>query len=711
MIPDPTAWSLGWVARTFAALLLTAALALTGTAWAWLMPSVLFAPASRVARALRVMAAALAIGSGLFLPLTMLWFEFGLGTRGIVLCWGAVWCGAGVFLGWLFARERVRAVWSDGWPGLVLLWAATWIVLSLPGRSAWVVGGWDPGVYVNQGVAAARAGAFHVPALPVHAFLPYAEMRPFLRDFFGRYIECFPGMPIDPASRVMQPYFFRLFPTWIALAAQAGGLTAATRVNLVLGLPVLLLVGAMLRTHGYGRAQAVMAVSLLAFHPLWVYHLQLPVSEMLELVLWCAAAWMARWRRDGAFPAFLVGMVLLAGLLNRFSFLPFAAMLVAVMAWEDGSREDRGAVLRERFWQMLGLAAGVWFDYVVCRITMVRLTAVAPRVVGFAALILVAATCFDLCAFSARFRRCVERLSPWKAAALAAGPLLLFGLVVLSRLPAWARMSAGQMARQMPFLVGFAPGGFASPLLVLAVPAGMWLLASEQRPSRFLAGMAVALVGVALASSMGGHIVAIQPWSSRRYLTSAVPLLAMLTALPLGGLWAYPGLRRSWRRVGALLLLAAVLGGLAPRAWRAWSRPEYDNVAPALAAIARQVNPQTDVVLADHHWWGAPLLFLYDRQVLNGTWLYEARGPGSMARALKALERFRRAGWRVRFLTSTEHGLDLYPIHPGTVSLDWEAPPLRYRELVHGPAVTDFVWREKAAHFRLYTWQDGAPTP
>lgn len=76
--------------------------------------------------------------------------------------------------------------------GMVALWIGFFIVLLLPQRGEWVVGGWDPGVYLNQGVLVSQQGSFYPEALPCYKNLSEEAFAAFTRGR-GNYIEAFPG--------------------------------------------------------------------------------------------------------------------------------------------------------------------------------------------------------------------------------------------------------------------------------------------------------------------------------------------------------------------------------------------------------------------------------------------------------------------------------------------------------------------------------------
>ena len=94
---------------------------------------------------------------------------------------------------------------------LIFIGAVSAAVMLIPKPGEWIVGGWDPGVYINQGVSIARNHGFRAPPLPCYRELSARGLELFTRGT-ARYTEAFPGCPIDPHSRRFVLYFFPLTP-------------------------------------------------------------------------------------------------------------------------------------------------------------------------------------------------------------------------------------------------------------------------------------------------------------------------------------------------------------------------------------------------------------------------------------------------------------------------------------------------------------------
>ena len=219
------------------------------------------------------------------------------------------------------ARWHVRPGWEALIPiALVLL--AIWRFFP---SSEYIIGGKDPGVYVNEGVQIAQRGALSAPD-PAIASVPN-----FARDLFfpsehrtDYYSGRFMGFFIqDPEQGRVVGQFPHLFPASIAIGYGLDGLTGAQagdrRVG-VLGVLAVYFAGARF----VGRAAAGAAACLLALNVIQVWFARYPNAEVvMQALLFAALLANARAHVDGdAFFAPIAGLLL--GLLL---FLRFDAVL------------------------------------------------------------------------------------------------------------------------------------------------------------------------------------------------------------------------------------------------------------------------------------------------------------------------------------------------------------------------------------------------
>lgn len=196
----------------------------------------------------------------------------------------------------------------------------------------YIIGGKDPGVYMNEGIQIAQRGTFlykdpvvaSVPASARDLFFP-SHQRP---DYYG--IRFMGFRIVNPDTGLVVGQFPHLFPASIAVAYGIDGLTGARRASgiwAILGLLAVYFAGARL----FGRTVGFAAALLLGLSLIQVWFARYPNSEVaMQALLFAALLATARAHVDGdAFFAPLAGSLL--GLL-LFLRLDAALAVAAVLA-------------------------------------------------------------------------------------------------------------------------------------------------------------------------------------------------------------------------------------------------------------------------------------------------------------------------------------------------------------------------------------------
>ena len=483
--------------------------------------------------------------------------------------------------------------------------------------SEYIIGGKDPGTYINEGIQIAQRGAIVVRD-PVVATVP-----PFARDLFfpsyGRsdyYSLRFMGFFVeDPDSGSVVGQFPHLFPASIAIGYGIDGLTGARRtvgVWAILGLLAVYFAAARLA----GRAAATAAALLLASHVITVWFAKYPNAEVvMQALLFAALLANARAQIDGdPFFAPVAG-----GLLGLLLFLRFDVVLgilgVAVglvLGVLDGRRA------RWPFLLAFAVVAGAATAYLLGPMrayasapilffrTLPTWECVALGIVGVAGLALVA--------LSWRVPSAMRRVGMWVPAGI------VVGMCVLAVYALIFRHQAGKLAvHDADALRTFTYLYFTLPALIAAL-AGLALLSR-----RFYRDPAL-ISTVAIFACFIFYKVRIVPyhfWMTRRFLPVILP--GALIFASSAALWGVrmprtlAGTTRTAIRVLFVLLLATY--------YLRVSRPvvehvEYAGLIPKLEQLATTIGDD-DLVLAesrdsnsDIHVLALPLAYVYGRQVL-----------------------------------------------------------------------------------------------
>ncbi|HTK28828.1 MAG TPA: hypothetical protein VL309_04725 [Vicinamibacterales bacterium] len=502
---------------------------------------------------------------------------------------------------------------------LALLIAASWLVFRVP-PAEYIIGGKDPGIYVNEGIRIAQRGGM-VARDDVVATLP-----PRFRSLFfpvstqpGYYSNRFMGFfLLNPDDGAVVGQFPHLYPLWTGIAYNIGGLSGARRLPTyfaLLGVLAVYFAGARIS----GRAAAAAAAILLAANVVEVWYARYPNAEiLLQPLVFAGLLAFGRGVRErdsffapvsavlfvlGAF-THLTGVVAVAG--------AFAAGLLAVM-----SRERTGRA----FWILLTGGTAVALVYLwryippyfavpvgfVENLRPVQLALAAAAAAGGVAVL-----------------RAVRRapgaiLRQWLPAGLVAVVWLLAGYALFFR--ASSGSLAAHDADSLRTFTAFylTPAGLAAALAGLAVVA----LSFETSAALLLVVSAFAVLFFYKIRIVPEHF-----WAARRFLAVVLPGACLLAGAgafgridPERARWAASGIVRLARYgIGAALL--AVAG------WQSVGRTaailhhvEYAGLIPHVEQLAATFGDNDLVVVesraaSDAHVLALPLAYIYGRHVL-----------------------------------------------------------------------------------------------
>jgi hypothetical protein len=525
-------------------------------------------------------------------------------------------------------RLRLRLGSTAPGPGVSALIPLALIVLGVTRffpASEYVIGGKDPGTYVNEGVQIAQRGALvvrdplvaSVPAFartlffPRHALIADVAV-PADHVYYSRFMGFFIS-DIDTGATVGQ--FPHLFPASMALGYGIDGLSGVRRtvgVWAILGVLAVYFAGARM----FGRLVGGVAAALLTLHVIQVWFARYPNAELvMQALVFAAILAGARAHADGD-PFF--GPVA-AALLGLMLFLRFDAVLaIAGVLGGLALGVLTGTRIRGSFVAVLGAASGLAAIYMLG-----PMRAYIDLPIVF-----------------------LVNLKVWQTWAVALGGLLVIAAIALgARLPRVGRI----VFTAAPVAIGVAVIAAALYAAFLREPGGRLAAYDAYALRTFtdwyltLPGLLAALIGFALAARTTfwrgpalftvaatyaffffykAHIVPQQFWMARRFLPVVLPaaLLFMAVAALAGARHGRPA-----RRAIGAVIGATFLGLVAARYARA-SAPlldhvEYAGIIPKLEQLASQVRDDDLLVVesreaSDTYVLGVPLAFIYARQVL-----------------------------------------------------------------------------------------------
>jgi hypothetical protein len=620
--------------------------------------------------------------------------ELGIYSTGVEWFVLAAAAGLGRFL-----AVRKSVAWSghvrDCLPVFAMIAVMGAVIMLVPGRGAWIAGGWDPGIYVNQGIAVSHAGSFHSGPEAAWSRIGADGFQSISRERGNPFPfhEYLPVVPINPETGEIRPFFFRGMPAFVAVLERCGGLRAATRANLFAGWIALGAFAALCAQLLATSAARWMAIAVLIAHPVWWFMAHFPTSEMLQLaVVAGAVAWIPALSRGRSAGIFIAALLLL-GMLNRFSFLPFAALLLCTISW-IGIRFDQPGRFSERLIQVCAVSGGAIFALVCCSVTLDRLGDQVQPLWLTGAPLLTLSLALEL----GPVRRQAKRFAAHPSLP---GYLLLLVAALLAakdwfRGPDHAITAVGIVGPALPYL------GHA---LLLGSLAGMLLMLTGRNAEKGIVVTVMWFYTAAIVATISTTTITMWlPFAARRHLVYSLPCIALFAGILFATLWQWTDGRKALRVLILIPGLALPLANI-ERAWHAITRTEFEGLPDMLANVARNIEPG-DIVVADHYKWGTPLRFLFGAAVLNGETLWKKDStPEKRTAAMNALHEAMGQGHRVLFLTSTEAGLSCYKHEiPASPPL-WDSGEIEITQLNQHLSERGFTHLTRIKRFQIFELQ------
>ena len=487
--------------------------------------------------------------------------------------------------------------------------------------SEYVIGGRDPGSYMNEGIVIAQRGPI------VYEDPTVASVPEFARDLFfpshqraDYYGTRFMGFFIrDPSTGRVVGQFPHLLPASIAIGYGIDGLTGARRVIglwAVLGVVAVYLAGA----RWLGRTAAAAAAALLALNVIQVWFGRYPNAEVvMQALLFAALLANARAHFDvqtgDRFFAAIAGVLL--GLLV---FLRFDTILaIAAVVSANALAGVRGYRVSPPFAVTLAtaLVLGAWYllgpmrAYATYPLEFVR--NLAWHHIGMIGAGLAAATALVVLGQRRQeFRRFIDRAVP---------STLVIVVWVLAIYAFFFRTPEGKLALENAYALRMYATFYVTVPCLAAALAGYALITRR----RFWDDPAI-VITITLFSLFFFYKIRIHAehfWAARRFLPVILPgTLLLASAAATWGL-THPSRRRRLLS-GAIGLVFIVLLGLhyARASAAVMHHVEYGGVIPHLEALAARIGDR-DLLLvesrdsgSDAHVLALPLAYIYDRHVL-----------------------------------------------------------------------------------------------
>lgn len=508
--------------------------------------------------------------------------------------------------------------------------AAVGLYLFFP-PSEYIMGGKDPGTYINEGIRLGQQGS-----LTIHD----ATLAAVPEEFRGMFLAGDPaeideglhqgvrfmGFFVTNRSRGdVMGQFPHGFPIWIAVGYGLDGLTGARRAVgawALLGLLAVYFAGARLA----GRVPAFIGALLLGINVAVVWYARYPNSEVMQQALLFAAllALARAYRDDDRFfapvAAFLLGSLMFVRLDSLVILAAVGAALLLVVA--DGKR--LGLAFLAPLAALLAAAAAYFAGPLRAYLAIPMLQVGGARGLSTALVSMVGAGLI-VGHIRRRWPGLIVPVQRW------APRILVLGVVAAAVYAYAFREPAGRLAAHDAYALRVF-GWYVGPVGLAAAIAGFAAIAW----TRFWKDPVFFTTG-ALVSGFFFYKIRIVPenfWQARRYLAVILPFACVMMAA--GAFAAYrhrvgPSLSPVPLRArmrAALLYLGPPLAVLVFVGWTfmAATRPilnhiEYAGLIPALERLAGAFGPRDLILIeprysSDTHVLATPLAYIYAKNVL-----------------------------------------------------------------------------------------------
>jgi hypothetical protein len=480
----------------------------------------------------------------------------------------------------------------------------------------YVIGGKDPGIYMNQGIQIAQRGALvvrdevvaSVPEPSRNLFFP-SHGRP---EYYGlRFMGFF---ILDPGAGTVLGQFPHLYPVWIAIGYGLDGLTGARRMIGwwgILGLLAVYFAGARL----IGRPAAAAGTALLALNVAQVWFGRYPNAELLmQALLFAALLAFARSHidQDRFFAPVAATLLALLLLLRVDAVLALGGIAAATAVLLVDGRRPRLSFLLPL---ALGLTvAGLYLTVLMAPYAALPLVFIRNLTWMHLAMLALLAMTLVALGVAARHRRVTDRLQEAIPTTLVIVTLVAAAYAVFLRTPTGQTAPHDAYALRTFAIHYVTPAGLAAALMGLVVVVRRWFWRDP-----------ALLLTATIFSFFFFYKIRIVPehfWMARRFLPIILPMTLLLAAG--AAFYVVQGRSRAIRTLR--LIVPFIFLALLAREFAGATRPilghvEYAGVIPRLEALAGRFEPDALLIVesrnaSDLHVLALPLAYIYARNVL-----------------------------------------------------------------------------------------------
>jgi hypothetical protein len=487
----------------------------------------------------------------------------------------------------------------------------------------YIIGGWDPGVYMNTGINIAKTGSIIIHDDFLRSLS--SEDQKVFSHKRNDLVQKYPGFPIvDSENGTILPYFYHLYPVWIAVFYSLFGVRSALLANAVFGLMAVFAVYLVGKTL-FHRDVGIIAALLLALNIAQIWQARFPTTEILTQFLIFSGVYTFSLFTDRERPEFAVTSAVCFGAaffarIDTVLLLPGIFLFLYYRSFKRLRKADLSFAVP--FLALLTLV--LVYSLTISRLpTMLLFSQFVPPKGRFllpaSAIVLVILIAVRM--FSSRISDILD--SVLSSRAFRSSIMALVAILLLYGYFVRPHMSEHTNVTNLVEL-----GWFLSPPGLVLAAAGILLLTWKGLDEKTAVFYLVTL-SVSCFYIYNKMVHPVYMWAVRRYVPVVIPaaLIMMSYAIHESGL----KLRRAGHAVSCLLIAAVAAHSIAAGGHLIKHR-EYRGFVRFCEAFAGQFN-QDDIIVCDGNWLATPLHYIYG---LNTLQISDQHSPDAIRKCLRA---------------------------------------------------------------------------
>ena len=513
----------------------------------------------------------------------------------------------------------------------------------------YIVGGWDPGVYVNTGVNISNTGALRIDDPFLAAMQPEdQEVFYHVRNKFEQNPK-YPGFHVfDKNNGKIMPYFYHLFPVWIALLYSVAGIWPALLVNAFFGIFSVLgfyLLGREL----FSKNAGLLAAFLLVFNLAQVWRCHFPTSEILVQFLLFSGFYtlMLADRKSCNFCAFVSGFCFAEAFLARIS---IALVLFFILSWLYISNIKK--VNRTVRWFFYGFLPV--FIYACAYHWFVASMPTSKILTGFKffeyrnwILLILIGFCFLGAVLRSKsadsFRNRIWNILSSRNAKL----LFICLITIIAGYGYFVRpyIASGSQAGNFPEL-----GMIVSPVIILCAFCGLIIMMWKGISLRKTVYVFVVLP-VTVYLIYNKQIVSSYMWAERRYIPVVIPFIILSASYFVTDCLLASG--KLYKKLIATGVVCYIFFVYIPGAWPIIRHNEFPGIIEFCDKLSSDYNTD-DLLIFSNSWLATPLQYVYGKNTLQLSDQQYADKIPQIKKAVKLVEQWVHEGRKVYYISFEE---------------------------------------------------------